>query len=271
MLNVFHMKREDSRTYITDRVKHMLDIYQDVYRIYEHQVTHYRGFKFDQCMVFEHEDGMFKVIDWSDRDHPDKMESAEIIQHPQCQFVLKCQYNPRWRVPKLRPFFYFEKTDPLGFSNALVDLRWVPKTEERLYWRGNLHLGRAEILSKLEEYLNPDYKEMVPRMQYYEEIARHKFAISIPGLGKSCHREFECFGIGTVVISKEFQNTYYMPLMAGAHYICVKDYEPDTILDVLTGTSTNHMHWIRNRAMEYYDKYIRRSSSTLLLAHMLEL
>jgi hypothetical protein len=247
----------------------MLSRLHDHYRITTEQATHYRGQKFDQSIVFEHEDGRFKVIEWGDRDNPDKMECKEIIEHHDCQYVLKCQYNPIWHVPKLRPFFYFEKTSPKVFSAKLDRLRDVPKTKH-LFWRGHLKLGRETLLARFEDLLNNDYREMVPLERYHEEIAEHKMAVSLPGLGKSCHREFECFGIGTVVVSPPFQNIYHVPLVPDYHYLTVDFTDHEGVRRKLAKFA-NRLDQIRANAIKYYDSYIRFEASADWLKHLLEL
>jgi hypothetical protein len=274
-LKIFQMPREDSRTYITERVEHLLPALEEIYKVKVGQTTHYLGVKFDQCMVFEHSDGMFKVIDWSDSDQPDKMESTDIIHHPKCQFVLKCQYNPAWHVPKLRPFFYFEKTKPRQFSSSLHRLRKIPKVGDKLFWRGNMHVGREPTLRSISDLLNTGYDEIIDGGGFYEELASHRVAISLPGLGKSCHREFECFGIGTVVLSPVFQNTYYAPLIPNHHYLAVDPCDPKDLPEMirirLDRTSQEEIENVRMNAMEYYDTYIRFESSINWLFHLLEL
>jgi hypothetical protein len=264
-LRVWQMPVEDRRTYITERVDAMLGQIKS-YRIEKIPSTTYLGVRLKQCLIFEHAEGNFKVIDWSDRDYPEKMESGKIINHPNCQFVLKCQYNPVWRVPKLRPFFYFEKTRPRWFSEVLPSLRQIPKTNRKLYWRGNLHEGREAVLDGIADLLNPDYKETVSVESFYEELASYRLAVSLPGLGKSCHREFECFAIGTVVISPKFQNICHAPLIPNYHYI-----EAEDIRTRLQTITEDEIEFVRRNAMTYYDTYIRFESSVKLLPHLLEL
>jgi hypothetical protein len=267
-LKLYIMKREDSRTYMTDRLGLLVKTISDRYRVTCRDITHYQGIKFDQCAVIEHDDGMYKVIDWSDRDHPEKMECADIILHPKCQYVLKCQYNPRWRVPKLKPFFYFEKTKPREFSDNLDKLRAIPKMKNQVYWRGNNHLGRQCVIDTLRDMLSTEHSK-ISLDRYYEEMAEHFIALSLPGLGKSCHREFECFAIGTVVISPRFQNTYYSPVIPDHHYLCVDDV--NDIRRKIESTSASELERIRQNAMSYYDTYIRFDASVQWMQHLLEL
>lgn len=274
-LRVIQMPLEDRRTYITERVDSLIQTLQSKYRVEIFQNTHYLGVKFDQCMVFEHPDGMFKVIDWSDRDRPDKMESADIIKHPNCQFVLKCQYNPLWRTPKLRPFFYFEKTKPRNFSESIDHFRSLQKTNNKLYWRGNMHVGRETVIKRVGDLLNEGFDQNIAVDEFYKELASHKIALSLPGLGKSCHREFECFAVGTVVISPKFQNIYHVPLIPNYHYLSVDWGTPDeiaaSIRNRISTLEDSEIARIRANAIKYYDDNIRFESSIRWLEHLLEL
>lgn len=249
----------------------MLSALGDRYTIHRSESPTYLGVKFDQSMVFEHEDGMFKVIEWGDRDNPNKMECNEIIAHPKCQFVLKCQYNPKWHIPKLRPYFYFEKTKPKQFSGRLDRLRSLPKCDTPLYWRGNMHLGRDRILGEMKDLLNCDFAERATLDDYYEEMASHQVALSLPGLGNHSHREYEAFAVGTVVLAPRFVNINHAPLIPNVHYLCSEGADPLQLRARLAATTKEELMAIRKNAMDYYDKYIRYDASVLLLEHLLEL
>ena len=270
------MPREDARTYIIDRVHGLLDKINQKYIVNYCEKDNYLGEKFKQCMVFEHDDGMFKVIDWSDRDNPSKMESRSIIENHRCQFVLKCQYNPQWHCPKLRPFFYFEKTKPKEFSNIINDLRNYQKEKNIIYWRGNPHLNRCKILKPLSDLLNKNYAaEQINRIDFYKELAGYEVALSLPGLGNSCHRDFECFALGTVVLAPRFKNTYYIPLIPNFHYLSIDESDPDILSEAIRErylkASQEEINFIKNNAIEYYDNYIRFESSVNWMEHLLEL
>jgi hypothetical protein len=145
----------------------------------------------------------------------------------------------------------------------------LPKTTNKLYWRGNDHLGRKDILNSLNDVLNDDHTNRVSLQEYYEEIASHQIALSLPGLGKSCHREYECFAIGTVVVSPKFQNTNHAPLIPDHHYLAVDN--PAQIRDKIAMTTQLELCAIRLNAMRYYDEYLRYESSLKWLWHLLEL
>jgi hypothetical protein len=271
-LRVIQLDCLDRRTYISERVEALLDILSNKYRISLEKKTHYCGHYARQCTIFEHEDGMFKGIDWNDSNRPEKTRIKPILANPMCQFILKCQYSPNYRTPKVRPFFYFEKTNPKEFSNSLSELRLIKKSCKELYWRGNTHLGRHDLLSDVSDLLNKDWSQIVDRETFYKELASHEIAISLPGLGKSCHREFECFAIGTVVVAPLFQNTYHMPLIPDYHYLALEPSSfEESLRNKLAATSNETLLSIRRNAIKYYDDYIRFESSIQMIKHLLEL
>ena len=275
-LRIICLPQEHARSCVAQRMDGILHMWASHYHIEWIETKTYNDIKFDQCYVVEHEDGKFKVIDWSDRDNPTKMESGDIIHHHLCQYVLKCQYNPTYRVPKLRPFFYFEKTDPKGFSNICENLRDLPKTHEStISWFGNFRLGRNEILHSLKDLLNYDYQETYPLTEYYQKTAQATLVLSLPGQGKTCHREFECFGLGTPVIAPKFKNIHHVPLIENVHYICVDcrkgQHMSDAIRDRINRVTDDELEFIRYNAMLYYDTYIRYENSLYWWSHLLEL
>jgi hypothetical protein len=271
-LRVIQLDCLDRRTYISERIEALLNILSNKYRISLERSTHYNGHYARQCTVFEHEDGIFKVIDWNDSNRPEKTRINPILESPKCQFILKCQYNPNYRTSKVRPFFYFEKTNPKEFSSSLSELRSIEKSYKELYWRGNTHLGRLDLLNSISDLLNKDWKETIDRKDFYQELASYKMALSLPGLGKSCHREFECFAIGTVVVAPMFQNTYHMPLIPNYHYLTLEQGPFDEIVrKKIEATSDDVLSYIRINAMKYYDDYIRFEPSVQMIKHLLEL
>lgn len=266
-ISVILLSREDRRTYITDRLDAMCERLKSKYKIAITETERYLGVKFKQAAVIE-QNGRFKIIDWNDRDNPAKLSYMSLLDLNNCQFVLKCQYNTKWNVPKFRPFFYFEKTKPQLLSESLQELRQIPKTQSKIFWKGKLHCGREEIVTSIRNLLNDDYEEHVPLEEFYKRMAQHRLALSLPGLGRSCHREFECFAIGTVVLSPLFENTYYAPLIPDYHYICV---DPKSIPRKLKNITSNQIDFIRENAMRYYDTYIRFEASTHWFEKLLEL
>lgn len=277
ILRVTQLDCQGRRTYISERIESLLDKISDRYRVKFIKSSFYKGNYARQCAIFEHEDGTFKVVDWNDSSRLEKAKITPFLEDPKCQFVLKCQYNKRCRVNKVRPFFYFEKTNSRNFSLSLPSLRDSEKTSNKIYWKGNLHvgnlhLGRYDILTKIKDLLNEDWQERATASDFYQELSSHELAVSLPGMGKSCHREFECFAVGTAVIAPVFQNTYHMPLVPNYHYLAIESGPIDEkIRERVEKTTFDEIAEVRKNAMKYYDDFIRFEPSVKMIEHLLEL
>lgn len=274
-LKVIMTDLRESALYFQKRIDFLLSTLREKYFIKEQHGNEYEGVHLTQCVIFEHENKRFKLIDLSDPDNGDYASFFEIIKKENCQFVLKSQYNPTLNIPKLRPFFYFEKSDPEVFSGRLSSLRSIKKNNNELYWRGSLHESRKNIIFSIKNLLNTSFEKSIHSKLYFEELASHKVALSLPGGGNSCHREFECFGIGTVVLSPKFKNIYHIPLIPNYHYLCVDgDEEKDIIKNIkyrFENLKDDEINFIRSNAIEYYDNYIEYKKNAFWTRHCLEL
>jgi hypothetical protein len=186
--------------------------------------------------------------------------------------VLKCHIRSDYHHPKVRPFFYFDKAGK-NFTNQLPYFRSLPKASDKLYFRGNPHLGRQEVLNQLKDLLNEN-QEPIGQYDFYKELAQHKLALSLRGMAKANHREFEAFAVGTPVIMQENPNRFYKPLVPNFHYVSVEPNEQGLaacIRERLEQMDNEFLQFIANNAMEYYDKYIRFDNSVLWMQKLLEL
>lgn len=258
--------RRRIKPYILERLSLLIEQVKQKYRI----STTFCDLS--DTVIFEHGDGTFKAIDFGDRDNPEKFDSKEIIENKKCAFVLKCQLRQTINHPKIRPFFYWDK----GNKQFSADIpRYRKNTRNKnLYFRGNTHLGRKQILDKLSDVLNQGYDLRVAQEQYFMEMSRHRFALSLRGMAKSCHREFEAFAVGTPVIMQYFPNVFYVNLIPDFHYISVNEDERGLaacIRDRLGQVNEELWQFVRKNAMEYYDTYIRFESSVEWTRKLLEL
>lgn len=92
-------------------------------------------------------------------------------------------------------------------------------TENKLYFRGTSLEDRAIL-----NYINRDnITEFVPLKQdiYYDDIIRHKVALSVDGRGEFCYRDIECFGLGVPIIRYEYISKFYNELIPNYHYISI--------------------------------------------------
>ena len=143
-----------------------------------------------------------------------------------------------------------------------------------MYFRGNFHLGRQEILDQLEDLLNSSYKHRVGQGQFFKELAQHKIALSLRGMAKANHREFEAFAVGTPVIMEEFPNLFHVPLIPNHHYISVISDDrglAECIRERLSQVDDDLLEFVRKNAMDYYDANIKFENSVQWMLKLLEL
>lgn len=243
----------------------MLSLIQGRYRIIKAQSDLSASF------IFEHGNGLFKAIDYGDRDNPVKFDTRDILKDPKCLFVLKCHIRPGYHHPKIRPFFYMDKAGK-DFPALIDRLRKLPKHRNRLYFRGNTHLGRQDVLDQMKDLLN-ESQESVGQNAYFRELAQHRIALSLRGMAKTNHREFEAFAVGTPVIMERNPNIFHKSLVPDFHYI---SFDPGddfvgSLRERLEQVDDEFLEFVRVNAMEYYDRHIRFDNSVLWMLKLLEL
>lgn len=253
------------KPYIWDRIERLITVLSPRFKIVRMESDLSASF------LFERDDGRFAAIDFGDRDNPLKFDTKEIVKDPNCRFVLKCHVRPDNNNPKIRPFFYWDKA---GKDFNTYFYRSLKKTKQTMYFRGNLHFDREKILTELEDLLNHNYRKRVNQNQFFKELAQHKIALSLRGMAKANHREFEAFAVGTPVIMEEFPNLFHVPLIPNHHYISVTPDErglAKCIRDRLSQVDDDLLEFVRQNAMDYYDANIKFEKSVQWMLKLLEL
>jgi hypothetical protein len=218
--------------------------------------------------VFEY-DGIYKIWDFDDNCNTNSCEAKKMVSDHRCKLILKSQIRPNFN-PKFRPFFYFAQHGRF-FDDRVEILRKIPKTKDELFWRGReLCKGgtqergkRKSILEAIKHLINKDYHTRKPKEEYYREVASSKMILSLPGLGKACHREFEAFAVGTPVIMPEFTNVYHVNLVPNYHYVSVAPHDGESMAEAIerryheTHKDEDLLDFVATNAMAYYDRYCR--------------
>ena len=166
-------------------------------------------------------------------DHSDQFNyfKEEIVSHPLCIGILKCQYrkgNYKQWEEKIVPFTYGVKEREAYFA-CREEVKCIVGTNRRMYFKGSM-LRRRNILKGVHKMklLNDDYRIKddsgnvtlkVSQKEYLTSMAQSKIALSVPGVGNCCHREIEAFGLGVPVLMPTLKNQYYNPLIPDKHYI----------------------------------------------------
>ena len=254
---------------MTDRIDAIIGLLKDKY------IITVKENQWKDSHMFEHEDGTYKCVDWGDRDNPIKIDTKAALDDDKCKFVLKCQLRPDSHE-KLRPFFFFAKSGN-KLDDQLPQLRAMSKSREKLYWRGSFHLEREATLNETSQCLNADYQQTRDQNVYYRQMAQSKLALSLPGLGPACHREFEAFAVGTPVIMPYFKNIYYEGISPNYEYICIDQRTNETLGESVVRRyhevkeDKKLLSFIAKNAMEYYDEYCSVESSSRWMVKLLEL
>lgn len=259
-----HYPTKRPKTYIWDRIERLLSIMESRFKIVTVESDLSASF------LFEQPTGSFTAIDFGDRDNSLKFDTKEVVKEAKCRFVLKCHVRPDNVNPKIRPFFYWDKA---GRNFAPERYRSLKKNG-KMCFRGNCHLGREEILEQLGDLLNTDYRRRINQEQFFKEMAQSRIALSLRGMAKTNHREFEAFAVGTPVIMEYNPNLFHVPLTPDHHYISVNVDErglAECIRDRLSQVDKEFLGFIRQNAMEYYDANIKFENSVQWMLKLLEL
>jgi hypothetical protein len=135
------------------------------------------------------------------------------------------------------------------FPSSVIDLdRYyykrllIPPTENKIYFKGTSLEDRL-FLNHIDKNLITDFTPIVPEL-YFEDIIKHKIALSIDGRAEFCYRDIECFGIGIPIIRFEFESKFYNELIPNYHYISIE--------------RPSDMHLYRTGSVEHYKLFEKR-------------
>lgn len=204
----------------------------------------------DRQYIFDFDDTHDTSVWWNKADIVFKSQYYKELEH----------YYP----PNIVPFTYFEQNNEI--QTRLDDLRRVPKTLDKIIFRGTPWIFRHQYLQEAGLW-NTDLIP-VPYEQYIQELTQQRMTISIPGYGLFCHREFECFAVGTPVITTELKGLTYNPLIPGVHYIAVDSYKD--VIDVQKNISDKELKDISEASMQWYDENVKFPNSAKLALSIME-
>jgi len=135
-----------------------------------------------------------------------------------------------------------------------------------LFFKGT-SLEDRSILFHIDKNIITDFHPIPPEY-YFEEIIKHKIALSIDGRGEFCYRDIECFAIGVPTLRFEFVSKFNDPLIPNYHYISIP--RPSDMDLYRTGNKSHaeliekryfevlenneFLNFISKNARDYYDK-----------------
>lgn len=222
-----------------------------------------------EYIIENNETGEFHVISVSDTlTHASLNERA----NPYCKSVLVSQFHPETIKNhvnnyffKYKPWLYFQAL----FSN--LDLYYIKRKSivnkvDTLFFKGTSLQDRTFLTHLNKDYVS-DFNPISPD-NYFNELIKHKLAISIDGRGEFCYRDVECFGVGVPIIRYEFESVFHEPLIPNYHYISIprpndmKLYRlgtkehADKFMDKYFEVINNEelLNFISKNAREYYER-----------------
>lgn len=141
--------------------------------------------------------------------------------------VLVSQFHPQKMSNHVNNEFFHKFSPWTYFQSQVIDLEqyyykrlYNSPTENRIYFRGTSLEDRA-IIHHIDKELITNFNPLPPNA-YFDEIIKHKVALSVDGRGEFCYRDIECFAIGVPIIRYEFESIFHDKLIPNYHYISIE-------------------------------------------------
>jgi hypothetical protein len=111
------------------------------------------------------------------------------------------------------------------------DIEYILSTErssfkdDRIYFNGLNHGIRENVLNSLSNNSffnirtkgNPEHFRQ--KKDYYDEVSKHRFGLSLNGAANICYRDLELFGLGVLNLRQPLNSKTYEPIIKDVHYI----------------------------------------------------
>lgn len=111
------------------------------------------------------------------------------------------------------------------------DIEYILSTENSLlkdnkaYFNGLNHGIRENVLNSLSDNSffnirtkgNPEHFRQ--KKDYYDEVSKHKFGLSLNGAANICYRDLELFGLGVLNLRQPLNSKTYEPIVKDVHYV----------------------------------------------------
>jgi hypothetical protein len=280
IINTYYYRRDD---WSKDLYNGVVEELKKEFIINENVVDFYNNkneiFHTKKLFIYENnKTKKFLVYDTSD--HANSARIKPLQKHENCSCIMKVQYNANINVEdNVVPHFYYAKW--INITEKIREkLIQIPKIKKNIYFKGALRAGRGKVLKFLKEMgIFENNTSKVGYEQYLQEIAEHKIALSLPGVGNCCHREFEIMAVGTCVIMPKLINSYKVDLIPDHHYISIdidmsklsskeiaeKIFERyNEVID-----DDEYLRFIAQNGLEYYNTYCTLENTSKITKDMI--
>jgi hypothetical protein len=94
---------------------------------------------------------------------------------------------------------------------------------KKIYFAGLDHGIRQNILNRLKNYdifnIFTKSQKVKPKEEYYNELSKHLYGLSLNGAANICYRDIEIFGLGVLNLRDSLYSKTFNPLESNVHYI----------------------------------------------------
>ncbi len=111
------------------------------------------------------------------------------------------------------------------------DIEYIISTEpqsikdNKTYFNGLNHGIRENVLNSLSNNSffnirtkgNPEHFRQ--KKDYYDEVSKHRFGLSLNGAANICYRDLELFGLGVLNLRQPLNSKTYEPIIKDVHYV----------------------------------------------------
>jgi hypothetical protein len=134
------------------------------------------------------------------------------------------KYSSKYNI--LPSFYILEHLSDIDF---IEQNKILPNRVNKIYFNG-LCYGERETYKKILE--SNDYfifknksnpSDFLNKSEYFNEISKYNFGLSINGAAKICYRDVEYFGLGILCLREPLKIITKEPLINGEHYVELLD------------------------------------------------
>ena len=118
--------------------------------------------------------------------------------------------------------YYLENWSDIDMISSMVK---PTIKENKAYFNGLNHGYRENIMSFLSNNdffnirtkVNPEHFRQ--KNEYYSELSKYNYGVSLNGAANICYRDLELFGLGVLNLRQPLHSKTYNPIIKGTHYI----------------------------------------------------
>lgn len=194
--------------------------------------------------------------------------------NPYLKKILISQFLPKKIIQHIDSKNLHKYSPWIYFQSQIFDLEYfyeknkIQKDKNDLLFFKGTSLEDRRIIYEIDDRIIKKDFYPIPQEQYFNELIKHKIALSIDGRGEFCYRDIECFTIGIPIIRFEYESALFDNLIPNYHYISIP--RPSDMISYRLGNKQhanlimnkyyevindeNFLNYISKNARKYYEK-----------------